>query len=209
MLLIKLNLPKKKYEYAIVLGSTFSNFLTRLAKLLRIYNEGTRFKKLIIHTGARPLDPTKESKNILFNHSNGEVPIRKDWQPTQVPLTEADMVRMVLDRAELPAGFKDSVKIDIIDAPMQKNKDGSLRRPNTGDVVKLWLSQGIQPGTVLAITNQPYVLYQHAVLKTLLPTTFNIETAGSAIKSPIHVGIILDSLARWLYQENQYQQVQR
>jgi hypothetical protein len=197
----------KEYDYVLVLGSLAPSFRTRLAHLLKLYEKGIRFKKLVIQTGERPLDAVQESKDLLFDRNNIELPIRSDWQESvDLPKTEVDMVNMVLDQAQFPDGFKDMVTIEVISAPMQ-HVNGSIRRPNTGDVIKLWLSKKeVQPGAILAISNQPYVLYQHAVLKTLLPDTFNIETVGSAAARPLHIGIILDSLARWLYQEHMYNQ---
>lgn len=191
---------KSEYDYVVVLGDTASEFRTRLASALRFYQKGVRFGKLVIHVGARPLDPEMESKAVLIDRNNLELPIRADWQePIELPKTEAEMARMIFDQAQLPAGFDEHVKVEIVDAPMQKNIDGSLRRPNTGDVARLWLSGGVKPGSILAVSYQPYVMYQDAVLKAILPRTFTVETVGTAALIPLRMGEILDTLARWLY----------
>ena len=61
--------------------------------------------------------------------------------------------------------------------------------------------QGIAtPGNILAISNQPYVGYQNAVLQNLLPNTFGIETVGKSASPNIKITTALDTLARWLQQ---------
>ncbi len=198
---------KKAYDYAIVLGATVNPIRDRLNLMLKAFERGVRYKKLIFHTGARKRHSEKESKEVLFDRNNKLLPIRSDWkEPKELPKTEAEIARMVYDQAALPKGFKEAVEVIFVEAPMQKKPDGTFRNPNTGDIIKLWLSSNTPPGTVLASSNQPYVKYQHAVLKTLLPDTFIIETIGSGAGDKLHVGTLLDNLARWLYQENKYQQ---
>lgn len=206
-LLQEVNPSAQVYDYALFNGSTVPNMRARLAELLKIYNNGVRFKKLVVFLGDRPLDPVREPESIFFDRKNGVLPIREDWkEPAVLPKTESDMGHMLLDQAILPAGFKELVEIEFVDTPMQKNNDGSLRRPNTGDTVNLWLTRNPKPGTALAISSQPHVNYQHAVLETLLPESFTIDTVGGAVKHPIHVGNFLDNLARWLYQEEKLEQ---
>jgi hypothetical protein len=198
--------PKYHYKYALILGSTVSGMRKRISYLLELYKRGMRFANLVFLVGARPLDPIKESPDILYKRDNQYLPFRPGWkQPVTPAQTETEVAHMIFDQAELPAYFKDSVKIHFVDTPMQKNDNGTLRRPNTGDTVNHWLKQGIEPGTVLAISNQPYVRYQEAVLKTYLPSSFTVETAGRPKASgKFRVGVVLDTLARWLYQEKKY-----
>lgn len=195
------------YDYVLLNGSTVPTMRERLAFLFKLYNEGFRFKKMVIFLGDRPLDPVKEPETILFDRKNGVLPIRDDWkEPGQYPKTESAAGHMLMDQAMLPAGFKESVEIEFVDTPMQKAGDGSMRRPNTGDTVNQWLLTNPKPGTALSVSSQPYVNYQHAVLKTLLPETFILYTVGGGAKQPIHVGNFLDNLARWLYQEDKLSQ---
>lgn len=194
---------KKTYEDAIILGATVSIMRERLAYALELWQRGIRFNSLIFLVGQRPLDPEKESAEVLYNRGNKFLPIRADWQePNVMPTTETEMARMVYDQAVLPAGFKEAVKVHFIDTPMQLAADGGTRRPNTGDTIKLWLKEMPQVGSVLAVSNQPYVGYQHAVLKTAVPQNLDIETVGPKAANELNVDVLLDNLARWLYQEN-------
>ena len=80
--------------------------------------------------------------------------------------------------------------------------NGILKRPTTPDTVLDWLKIKPHPGLCLAISNQPYVLYQDSVLKTVLPPSFTVETIGEKMdETSYNVSLLLDNLARFLYQE--------
>jgi hypothetical protein len=205
---------QKEYVYVILNGSTAQRLRARLAYLLDLYKAGYRYNILVCFIGERPLDPQLEPASIFFDRTNGILPIRADYkEPAELPKTEADFAKMLIDQAEFPAGFKDHVRIEFAVAPMQQNPDGTARRPNTGDTVNAWMAQHPKPGTVLSISNQPYVSYQHKVLQTLLPDDFKLETVGSAVDTveidgkkqyKIDASVFLDNLARLLYQEKAY-----
>ena len=74
--------------------------------------------------------------------------------------------------------------------------------PNRSDTFKLWLNEKSLPDSILAFSNEPYVGYEHAVFKTLIPKEFSIETVGPKANVIMSVDVFLDNLARWLYQEN-------
>jgi len=202
------NPTQKNYDYGVILGALVSRVRQRLASAVEAWNNGVRFTHLVFLVGARPLDPEKESERDLFNVSNKYLPIKPGWKaPEVLPTTETEMARMVFDQADLPEEFRKAVTVTFIDTPMQKTATGDLRRPNTGDTVNQWLADpATKPGTVLAFSNQPYVDYQDAVLRTLLPETFTVETVGAAGSGNEQVDVVLDNLARWLYQEQKYQQ---
>ena len=78
-----------------------------------------------------------------------------------------------------------------------------MRRPNTEDTVEEFLKLKPKPGSYLVISNQPFILRQHSVMKSLLPRGFKIETVGYGVKSDsLNISLILDAFARLLYQEN-------
>lgn len=204
------------YDYVIVLGTTINPMRKGIAMALSYFEAGIAYKKLLILSGERPLDPLimvgdhpldteYESKEAFFDRSNPNLPIRANWQePAVLPKTESELAHMLFEQAQLPQGFKEAIKVEFIDTPMQKNSDGSLRRPNTADTIHEWLITKPKEGSTLAISHQPYAIYQHAVLKTLLPESFTVETVADGVKGPLHIGNCLDTLARWLYQENIY-----
>jgi len=192
---------KNFYRYALLLGATVSRVRDRLAYLINLWNKGTRFEELVFLCGQRPLAPKLESKDVLFDRTNKNLAIRTDWSPGRVPQTETEMMKMVFDQAELPKEMKD-VRVLFVDVPMKKSKDGTLKRPTTPDTIEAWLQMNPEPGNCLASSGQPHIGRQHAVLKTLLPKNFFIETVGpSCNPKVIKIGVLLDMAARWLYQE--------
>lgn len=198
---------QNEYDYVLVLGALVSRVRQRLAYALEQWHKGVRFGTLVFLVGARPLDPAKESQEALFDYKNEFLPIKADWQkPNTLPQTEAEVARMVFEQANLPKGFKDSVKIVFVDTPMQLKPDGTYRRPNTVDTIDHWLAKDVQSGSILAISNQPYVGYQHAALKATMPKSFTLETIGPQANPNIHIGVMLDNIARWLYMENKLRQ---
>ncbi len=197
----------KQYTYGLILGATITSMRERFAYALDLWKKGVVFTHLVFLVGERPLDPVKESEAILYDAQNVYLPFRPDWKNQNVqPKTETDAAKLLFDQANLPKEFKDSVKVTFIDTPMQKLPDGTFRRPNTGDTVNLFKPMLEKtPGTILAISNQPYVGYQDAVTRTLL-AGYSVETVGAKAKGSLHIGVTLDNLARWIYQEHHYQQ---
>ena len=191
---------KSYYTYALILGATLQRVRTRIAYLHELGQKGIVFDQIILLGGKRPLDPEIEKSEQLLDYNNPDLPIRKDWQFNgSLPTTETEMMKMVVDQSELPQRIKQ--RIVIIDTPMQPAANNTLRRPNTADTMKEWLKNNPKPGSCLALSNQPYIGYQHSVITTLLPKEFVVESAGPAVADDIRIANTLDNLARWLYQE--------
>lgn len=96
------------------------------------------------------------------------------------------MIRVVFVQVSLPKDMK-YVPVHFVDTPGTYDAQGVWRRPNTDDSVKYWLISHPQPGHILAVSNQPHVIYQDAVLKTLLPFSFTVESVGPAARSSYHL----------------------
>lgn len=188
------------YDHGIILGSTLESIRIRIRHLADILKEGVHIKKLTFLCSQRSLDKNLENKATLYDANNGILAFKKEWKPPhKTPKTETEMVQMVLDQSDLPIDFT-AHNTTIIDTPNQINHEGSIRRANTADTVLYWLETAHPfKGSILAISNQPYVGYQGAVLKTVLADQFTIETVGKTDHEKI--AVILDCLARWLYQE--------
>ncbi|MCK5633316.1 hypothetical protein KAH94_06170 [bacterium] len=189
------------YNYAVILGALAPRVRSRLAYLFKQWEKGIRFETLVFLGGARPLHPTFESEAILCNTHNKELPFSDTWKlKGDMPSTEAEMIRMIFDQVELPKGFE-RVSIIFINTQMQEQQDGSLSRPNTADTVEQWMNGGPKEGSCLVVSNQPYIGYQDSVVRTFLPDSFEVETVGSAADKDLPIAVYLDTVARWLYQE--------
>lgn len=192
----------KKYDYALVLGGTVERTRSRFAHLLQLINQGYSFNSILFLCGQRPLDKTIENDEILLDFKNSALPTNNNWKkPTTLPTTETEMTQMVIDQTLLSENVKE--KIRVIDTPCKVGPGGSLIRPTTGDTFASWLSTSAQPGSVLVISSQPYVGYQDTVARTFLPKEFTCETVGAAYENDESDAILLDTLARWIYQTKQ------
>ncbi len=186
-----MNAQKSQYDYAVVLGATTNSVRDRLRFLIRTWQHGIRFREIVFLGSARLLDPRLE-------------PIPRWRHKAARPKTETDMMKIVFAQTKVPKGWQ-AIKVRFVDAPAKPDGAGGMRRPNTADTVEAWLKESPTPGTVLAISNQPFVLYQHAVLTSLLPRTFSVDSAGSRADPKVSIALCLDSLARLLYQTAQEQ----
>lgn len=189
------------YDYALLLGATAYRVRTRLRHLIELWNNGVQFNTIVVLCGQRTLDPQLESLDVLLNANNGVLPFKSDWQFNgAIPKTETDMMQLVFEQSALPEEWK-NLSIIFIDTPQQLQENGSWKRPSTQDTVEAWFAINPTPGSILAISNQPFVGYQDTALRRFIPATFTIETIGQAASASIKIATLLDNMARWLYIE--------
>lgn len=175
------------YDYALVLGASFSSVQERVHYLVKLWHKGVRFQKLIFLTGERPLDPKVEPDNIFMEASI-------------VPKTETQMMQYVHDYFEIPEEMK-QLPFELVSVPFD-TKAG--KRPSTADTIRAWMDRFPFPGKCLFVSNQPYCIYQGLVIKGLIPKNFVFETVGPPPTMEDMTGsTLLDTVARSLYQELQ------
>jgi hypothetical protein len=167
----------KQYDYALVLGALMSRVEARLDFLWEQWQKGVRFSTLIFLTGERDITPALESL------------------PPGIE-SETEMMMHLYQHHPLKAAAPD-LPLLVVHTPKQK-RGGTLMRPNTEDTVRAWLKMRPQPGSCLAVSDQPFVGYQEAVLKVALPSTFRLEVIGPADPGKYPLILYLDNLAKWL-----------
>lgn len=168
---------EESYDYVFVHGGLYTRARARFAYLSRLIKSGMQFKSIIVLSGERDLDPLLE-KSIL-----------------QDAATEIEMMKIVAGETDLP----EDLPVEFVSA-CKKGK----WRPTRGDTIIQWLKSEPKPGKCLAISNQPFVGYESAVLRTYLPEGFSLCTIGEEANRETPLSVHLDNLARWLYQERQY-----
>lgn len=174
----------KVYDKALILGATTSRMQMRLDYLKQLWNEGTRFNEIVWLTGARPLD--KRVDELTDRCSN-----------------ESEAAHILWNETNLPEEMR-SLPVVFVAVPMII-KGSSIRRPNTEDTIIAWLELSPNPCTALFISDQPFCGYQFAVIKATLPKPFLFDLVGKGVDSTNHpaaAAITLDSIARWIYQED-------
>jgi len=180
---------KEHYDYALVLGSLGKTMKRRLDFLYEEWQRGVRFDQVFLLTGQRDLDPARE-----------EVP--------PGCASETDLFVYLFERHPL----KELAPMHVVDSPKQLLPSGKIRRPNTASTVEDFLKEEPKPGSCLGISTQPFVGYQEAVVKYLLPSSFEVEgvgpgtlTTGGDIKGvdvPFPIAIYLDTFAKWFYYQS-------
>jgi len=167
---------EKVYTYALLLGSTEKNMKERISFLISEWENGVRFSHVVLLSGERPLDSKIE-------------PMAGSFSTESALLTHLWQV-MIPDEMR-------SIPYFLVSSAMKSNG----KRPTTGDTVIDWLKERPSPGHCIAISSQPFIGYQHSVLQILSPT-FTIETIGPKRQGPLPLPLSLDTLAKWMYQEN-------
>ncbi|PCI78413.1 hypothetical protein COB21_00855 [Candidatus Aerophobetes bacterium] len=179
------------YDKALILGCSTKLMQARFDHLVKLWNEGIRFNEIVWLTGDRPLN--KYVDHMLNRCNNESQAARIMWEETLIPKEMQEL------------------KVTFIAVPMHSAK-GKNKRPNTRDTIIAWAESESTPCQALFISDQPFCGYQYAVIEESLPKSFGFDVAGKgleearAMKHPLAGAIILDSMARWIYQENLNQQ---
>jgi len=172
------------YDKALILGATTGCMKMRLDYLKKLWTQGTRFTEIVFLTGDRPLDPRIDGL-------------------TDRCKTESAAAKILWDESDLPEEMRKLPAV-FIAVPM-KVEGELLKRPNTEDTIIAWVEQEKKPCRSLFVSDQPFCGYQFAVIKKALPDSFLFDVVGDGVKSinhPAAAAVILDSVARWIYQEN-------
>jgi hypothetical protein len=171
------------YDKALILGATTHRMQMRLDYLKQMWNQGVRFNEIIWLTGERPLDP------------------KIDQAPASCK-TESDAAVLIWEQAAIPSEMRE-LPVTFIRVPM-KGEEGNLKRPNTEDTLVDWLKTSPTPGNCVFVSDQPFCGYQFAVIKGIVPDDYPFDVVGWGVDPHAHpsgAAITLDSIARWLYQE--------
>lgn len=187
----------KHYTHLLVLGALFKRMDQRFTHAIELYKSGIHFDNIVLLAGARPA-VAQQGENIqtFLNYS-------KLQTLENIPQTETEMLQFIYTYASMPEAMR-KIPVQIINAPMQTTTSGKLTRPTTADTFIEWIKTNPKLGNCLAISNQPYIEYQQSVIARFLPSNFSIETVGAAAsKNEEEPALILDTLARILYQEQQ------
>lgn len=169
------------YNKAIILGATTCRMQMRLEYLKELWALGVRFDEVIWLTGERELDSRVDAL-------------------TDRCQTESAAAHILWEEADLPEEMR-HLPVVFIAVPIKC--DG--KRPNTEDTIIAWLKTTDSFNSALFVSNQPFCGYQFAVLKTCLPAALQFDVVGPGFDTNSHpaaAALLLDSIARWLYQDN-------
>ncbi len=185
----------KQYTHILILGGFLGRVRCRVAFFAKLLEDGISAGHISLLGGKRPLHPEKESTSELYNAHNDILTFKNSWQPPiDSPKNETDMMRMVIEQSELPEQLS-LENLHVIHAPAQNG-----RRPDTRATVREWLKTNPEHGSILVLSSQPYVAYQHELVKSCIdPKKYTLETVGTMYPEQQLPDILLDTVARILY----------
>lgn len=178
---------KKEYDYAAFCGAPTFRALSRFASLKEIWNSGVRFKTIVILTGERTLDPKVDLEFDIVK--NADVPLH----------TEKDLMIYLYNKLDLPEEMR---KLPLVVADAKKSANET--RAQSPDTFQAWRNTNPAPGSVLLITDQPFIPRMSTQAVNILKG-FTVEGAGKGakleeyLKNPRAYAICLDEVARWIY----------
>lgn len=187
-------LPRKKeYDYCLVLGALYPSFVSRLQYLIDKWEKGVRFKTLVFLGNERLLDYERE-KSLLLKSSNKKI---REKVQLKLPQNEIEMMKFVFENENIPQQMK-MVDILFINSPMELGLSFSS---GVDSVIKWREEKKPSPGSCLVVSNQPFVGYQESIVRSVLGRDFAIEAIGERAADDTKISIYLDTIARWLQQE--------
>lgn len=171
---------QKYYDHVLVMGATEAEVDKRLDYLRELWDQGVRFGRIHLLGSQRAL--TGEEKSQGHKGANGSE-----------SRSEMDMMenRYYAKSAHWPEAMKD---VRVFEVNTYNKENG--RRANTKDTVESWHNTNPSPGEVLVISSQPYVKYQDAAVKAVLPRSFHAETVGAEADRDMKISVAMDSIAR-------------
>jgi hypothetical protein len=174
---------QSSYDYGVVLGALLQSVRQRFWFLKQEWDRGVRFSELIILTGDRPLDTQFEGEKELLDQACSPYPFRSGWTwNAPIPTNETEMMQLVFDQLDLPEAWR-SMPVLFVDAP----KPDGLRRPHTEHTLLYWLAAKPKPGSLLMVSNQPFVCRQGELLRLYLPQEFSLEAVGICLPFETYV----------------------
>lgn len=182
---------QETYDYALVLGATGPSMQQRVDFLCQEYERGVRFGQVVLLSGQRDLDPNIE-------------------RFPDTCTSETDLLVHLYTSSALC----NRVPFHVVDSQKILIEENRYRRPNTAKTVADWLATQPIPGSCIVISNQPFVGYQEAVVRSFLPQEFTVEAVGPAAKIPENfpesrrIAVLLDNFAKWFYAEHQHKRAQ-
>ncbi|MTI12248.1 hypothetical protein [Sansalvadorimonas verongulae] len=190
--------PKEtQYDYAILPGATVPSMKARLDWLAKQWQNGTRFKQIVVLTGQRPLTPEIDHISEVMAGllpENSSLPTT--FTGSNAPMHETEAARLLLYYYPYPQGME-RVPVKFVDSP-RCWQGGHWSRCHTATTVKDWLEYSPKPGAMLVISSQPSAHYQDSVFRREMPKGFAVETSTASLTQGYPMAVLLDAVATWL-----------
>lgn len=203
---------EKHYKGVLFLGSLLSSVRQRLAFFNELIEKNAiSFDKVYVLAGERKLEVgCGETTAKLLKGDNAIIPLKASWKvPQKLPTNETEMIKLVFDQSAHPLLTPERVQF------VHSLKEKGHPRATTKSTAEKWIQEyQPEPGTYLAISNQPFVLYQELVVRrNMLENNkeIQIEAVGPGIsletianykmKNPKNkAAVLLDNIAKIVHE---------
>lgn len=194
------NPSESRYDRAGLPGALAVRAGARLLDLVDAWKAGVRWKETVIFTGARPLEPEKET----FSACCIAIAL-EDFAAAEPSFatvtTEAEMLEWMWDNVNMPADLRET-PVEIIDSCMKPptKEGGPMIRPSTEDPLDLWLTTNPTPGSMLISSGNPYGPGQTETFYRIAgPKGYTFECFGHEAPDTLKLGALLGEFARYVY----------
>jgi hypothetical protein len=189
----------ERYDHVLLLGAHEQRVTIRLQYLIALIIS----EKITVHHIS-----LLGSQRALSNGSNADL---GELEPTcghgkfylgKFASAEAEMMQVLYRAARFDYWqHLQRIPYAVFDSRMKFDHEGKPIRPTTVDTIRDFDKQFLVCGkSVLVVSNQPFCLYQDAVVRKVLPAGTRIDTIGNKIdESTMKVSIALDAVARYIY----------
>jgi len=184
-----------QYDALCILGGAAPSMKKRIQHAVSLIESGISAQQIVILTGERPRSQERESRQQLAQVCDPELPLQEH---ETTPETEYEIAQFLLRHTQLSCASS----LQVISSPAQPGS----RRANTRDTAATFYAQHPDIATLLCISHQPYICYQHTVIKSVFSEYVHLETVGPAdTVDQTPTDILLDTVARWIYAHVQQQ----
>ena len=186
--------------------------LEKSIELAKAFQKGNIEKTYWALTGERSLDPTvgETFENLL--DPKGSIPLRTGWKKTPemlFPTSEEQMVEWVFKQS-----CSNRISLELVKMVHAPKEEGR-KRATTKTTVEAWLKENPKGGNYLAVSTQPFGLYQllvlrhHVLAKGRVDILIDVIAAKFPFSTYTHqseeklrqfVNIALDNIAKICYE---------
>lgn len=190
------------YDCAVVFGGPLPVLRQRLDFLIREWERGVRFQKIIFLCGKRSLYPMLEAKEHFFDSRYNPFPSEANWEQDAsqgMPSSEEEVAKFIWAQMLLPKAWRDSnVKVVFLVADPSEGEHATRK-----DTLKLLSSYYVEfPERVLFVSSQPFINLDRCRLEQVFKEgNYDISGPGFAqgiLKYPWASRVCLHTLAVWL-----------
>lgn len=190
------------YDCAVIFGGLLPSMRQRLDFLIREWNRGVRFRKIIFLSGKRARYQKIETPEQFYNLQNNPFPTDKSWNAEEHPLpaSENEIAQFVWSQMALPASWRNSsdIEVEFLVAEPSADLPYASRHDTLALFRKYWENA---EGRVLFVSSQPFIASDYVRTAKHFTKNFDISGPGfgeAVLKQTWGPRVCLHALAVWV-----------